>query len=189
MAEQLSSDSFKKRQETKLELIRRYVTAPDAVLTTLFTLQRSDDPEIRKQATEALRGIFDRHELGLGAPGIGAKWGWQLDLEGRKIIARVRVKSVSPESPAELAGLRAGDILLNADGTPLSGDNCVGEWKARCILLEPGKEVKLDIRRGKLLKIKLIPGPADRNAMRSEKPGEFDHWTQTQRARLMGKSG
>ena len=60
-------------------------------------------------------------------------------------IAFKQVTVVNPDSPAEMAGLQVGDIILAADGKELNGDT---KHDALLITGEPGTEVKLLILRG-----------------------------------------
>ena len=60
-------------------------------------------------------------------------------------IAFKQILSVNPGSPAEVAGLQVGDIILTADGQELNGDIA---HDVMLITGEPGSKVKLLILRG-----------------------------------------
>jgi len=58
--------------------------------------------------------------------------------------ALVQIAAVAPDSPAEQAGLQAGDVILAIDGQPITGiDNVVSAIKSNA-----GREISLTIRRG-----------------------------------------
>ena len=59
--------------------------------------------------------------------------------------AGVRIAAVSPDSPAQKAGLRADDVLLSVDGQSISGNGATSVENARALLgkLKQGQVVKL----------------------------------------------
>jgi len=58
--------------------------------------------------------------------------------------ALVQIAAVAPDSPAEQAGLQAGDVILAIDGQPITGiENVVAAIKSNA-----GREISLTIRRG-----------------------------------------
>ena len=67
-----------------------------------------------------------------------------------------RVITVFPDSPAETAGLRAGDIIIGPTGSPFTEYREVRSWT---MLSEVGEERRLDlIRDGDHLELALVPG-------------------------------
>lgn len=76
-----------------------------AALEDPFT--RYEDPESTKQTREHMSGSFE---------GIGAT----LEAIDRETGAGVRVVNVYPEGPADKAGVKAGDIFQEVDGTDVS---------------------------------------------------------------------
>ena len=64
------------------------------------------------------------------------------------------IGEVLPGEPAAQAGLRPGDLILEADGTPIED---WGDW-VRYVQDRPGRPIRLRIRRGeKTLTLELIP--------------------------------
>ncbi len=87
------------------------------------------DPSVSQRAREQTRQKFQ---------GIGAR----IDEQDGEIV----IVSVFPDSPAEGAGLQAGDVITAVDGTPIAGET--PEQTALRIRGEAGTDVVLTIRRG-----------------------------------------
>ncbi|QGG93975.1 S1C family serine protease [Actinomarinicola tropica] len=72
-----------------------------------------------------------------------ARHAW-LGVEGRRTTEGALVSAVVPHSPADTAGLRAGDVLLHADGEPLPS---MGTLAALIRAAEPGDPISLTFLR------------------------------------------
>ncbi len=82
---------------------------------------------------------------------------------GLKDTRGVLVNEVAPGSPAERAGLRAGDVLVSFDGTPLADG---GQYRNRAALARPGSTVVLGVvREGRRLDIPVRVGQLDEAAL------------------------
>lgn len=91
------------------------------------------------------RSIFKRPELR------------SVGLEG---LMTPMVGSVSPNSPAEDAGLKPSDLILRADGSQLHSPGDLSDY----IKANPGKAIQLDVERGgKLIQILVSPRVPDEN--------------------------
>ncbi len=108
-----------------------------------FLVERGDR-EIEIQATPERGVVIDA----LGKP-------QQLGVLG--LIQPARIGGVSPGSPAELAGLLVGDIILRADGKPVEGFADL----QRTVLASGGKPLALLVqRRGEKLEFQVAPAAA-----------------------------
>jgi hypothetical protein len=88
-----------------------------------------------------------RHRMGPG-PGLG------IVMSPNTAAAGVKVAAVSPDSPAQKADLRAGDVILSVDGKSVGGGGTAAVEKARELLgeLKKGQVVALRVaRQGKTL--------------------------------------
>jgi serine protease Do len=63
---------------------------------------------------------------------------------GEKEARGVLVGDVSPNSPAQAAGLQRGDIILEVNGKPMSDSN---QLRMSISMMQPGSEVKLKVMR------------------------------------------
>ncbi len=68
----------------------------------------------------AAEGVVRRGYLGVAIQPVDANLAEQLGVEGKK---GVLVAEVFPDTPAEKAGLKAGDVILSFDGTGVSSPN------------------------------------------------------------------
>jgi putative serine protease PepD len=67
-----------------------------------------------------------------------------LGIEGEDDETGPMLRTVAADSPAELAGLAAGDVLVEIDGTPVSAmSDVIVALRAH----RPGDEVAIDYRR------------------------------------------
>jgi serine protease Do len=75
----------------------------------------------------------------------------------------VVVNQVNPGSPAEQAGLKAGDVLTHFDGAPLTEG---GQYRNRAALARPGSSVNLALLRdGKHLELSVTVARLDEDAL------------------------
>ena len=84
---------------------------------------------------------------------------------------RVEITDVEDDSPAELAKLKAGDILVSIDGQKVPGAAAVvSEIRGR----KPGQDVKFEIERdGKTLEVKVKLGEYTETAIKRELESRF----------------
>ena len=87
-------------------------------------------------------GRVRRGEIGVNAQTITPLLAEALKLPGE---AGVILSDVSPGSPAERAGLRAGDLLVSLDGKPMENGR---QFRINVYSRGAGQQVTLDVRRG-----------------------------------------
>jgi regulator of sigma E protease len=73
------------------------------------------------------------------------------------------VGSVTTNSPADEAGIKADDMVLRADGKPLRSMGDLGDY----IKANPGKTIMLDVERaGKVIQLPVLPRVPDKNNLK-----------------------
>jgi serine protease Do len=99
---------------------------------------------VRRGAAEKDLEVYLGEPKAVGAPGRPAKRP-HLGLTVSRAGERLKIEDVVPRSPAEKAGLKAGDILLEADGEPMRNPEAL---RQALLKKSPGEELRLGIRRG-----------------------------------------
>jgi S1-C subfamily serine protease len=101
--------------------------------------------------------IQPRIEVPMPQPPGDEEWGLPEELPGLEmrpylgvryetVEAGARIVAVEPDTPAEAAGLRAGDVIRAVDGAPVGEGN--PDLAARILEHAPGDEVELSVQRG-----------------------------------------
>ncbi|BCX48891.1 hypothetical protein HAHE_27990 [Haloferula helveola] len=107
-----------------------------------------DNPEVRDRVLVVLKALV-LGELEQSRPGFvgitmsSVKVGGEAD-DG----IGVQVLAVSKNSPADKAGLKAGDVVVSLEGKTWKTENAQDEFAGRVGALKPGTEVNLGILRG-----------------------------------------
>ncbi|MGQ9887652.1 MAG: PDZ domain-containing protein [Aggregatilineales bacterium] len=84
--------------------------------------------------------------------------------KGLNVTEGALIVEVAPNSPAERAGLRAGDVVTAVDGDPVDARRTLA---ARLLPYEPGDTVVLTVlRAGETLKLEVILGQFERRGLR-----------------------
>lgn len=124
-------------------LIHRYYVQPvdDARLTSVAVrraaesmIEQLGDPHARYLDEATYEKLMRRTEGLTGGIGV----------EIAEVRGRVVIQSVRGASPADLAGLRRGDLLLEIDGLPLDAEQLIET--AALLTGEPGAEVRLRVQ-------------------------------------------
>ncbi len=114
----------------------------------------------RKVMTQLIAtGHVDRAQLGITVQTANGK---DAEYVGLKEIRGVTVEGFQPGSPAEKAGLQAGDVIIAVDGSPV---DYVAQLQQRIAFRRPGEKVEVEVaRRGgerKTLTVKLEAAAQD----------------------------
>ncbi len=86
-------------------------------------------------------GEVRRGWLGVGIQEVSAELAEQFDLES---ASGVLLSDILPDSPAEEAGLRRGDVITEIDGTPFGS---LQDFRNRIASIDPGTETRLTVIR------------------------------------------
>jgi serine protease Do len=115
-------------------------------------------------------GSIQRGFLGIGIQNLTAdmaKWFGNGDLKG------ILVSEVSPESPAEKAGIQRDDIVVELDGQPVTD---VGSFRSRVASTRPGTEVRLGLlRNGERVDMTVALGTLDAEGTVRSGDGVAEH--------------
>jgi len=107
-----------------------------------------------------VEGKVVRGYLGLTVQPLSAELAEAMRIDARQ---GVLVSQVDAGSPAEHAGLRAGDVLTHFDGTPLSEG---GQYRNHAALARPGASVNLSVlREGRRLELPVRAARLDEEAL------------------------
>jgi serine protease Do len=123
-----------------------------------FTIPVDTVLEVLAQISE---GGVERGWLGVSIQPLDRDLAAHLGIPG---TTGVIVNSVAEGSPAEKAGLRAGDVLTDYAGRPVDAEKeeDLGDFQRRVARTEPGAQVTLGVRRegrGKTLRVTLAAQP------------------------------
>jgi hypothetical protein len=120
-----------------LEIVCRLADADE--LPKFRAAARSETPAMRKKLEAPLPAA---------APRLGLAWKWEAEGETRDPVlgggsaCRLRISSITPDSPAAQAGLRVGDCLASIDGHAI-----MNEAMLPAAVLQAGAETTLEVVR------------------------------------------
>ena len=147
----IASDDFAEREASQAKLLEWSEKNPKVAASALLKLSESDeDPEVRKRCELILRALGEADYLSEGQGYIGILMQEEMLEAGGENDAPmgIRVLDVMPGTPAEKAGLRAGDLIVALDGSGWKGIGAVTEFGEVISAKKPLVEVKLSVRRG-----------------------------------------
>lgn len=152
LAKKLGDADFATREKAQQEIQAEGKVNPSALIDFLkATWLAKDDPEVRTRCEAIIRElIVVRGFLGIHMldSRLAAERGAvpQNDAEALK-PGRVVVGQIEPESPAEKAGFKTGDIILGSDGKPLAEESPLLDLTARIQRKFPGSAMEFSVLR------------------------------------------
>jgi S1-C subfamily serine protease len=159
-ADAAAADSSKQAGESREQSEQRLKQAQERMESAAremaqLSMQLSDEQGMQHREMFMLQGR--RPQLGMA---IDMRAGDKDDKQD-KGGEGVRVVSVSPGGPAEVAGVRANDVVTSLGGTALKGDarqSAAHQLLAIMGTVKPGESLPIEFRHdGKLVKGKVIP--------------------------------
>lgn len=146
----LASGDFKSRENGQTEILAWARLQPEASMEELLRYSRdSKDPEVRERCMAVLRElVMDQYmSEGPGFLGIGFEYRAGVIPEVAKPSHAIRVKSVSPDTPAEKVGLQADDLIVSLNGKGWTDASAALDFAKQVASVKPGTKVKLMIFR------------------------------------------
>jgi len=146
----LSSENFNERESSQSKIVdwaREKKKAATSVIVKLSKL--SEDPEVRQRCAVILRELSNEDYLsdGIGYLGINmAEEAFPADEAGQQRIG-IRIRGVMRGSPADEAGLKAGDLILGLDGETWNKVGSVNIFTDTIGRKKPLVEVVLSVKR------------------------------------------
>jgi C-terminal processing protease CtpA/Prc len=180
LLENLGSEKFKEREAAQGELIKW--VEKNGVREIYQTYVNSDDPEVRARCHRILRDQSDKDYLNDGQGYMGVQMREEMSLiEGdERPRACVRIALVVPDGPADIAGLKAGDLIVSMDQEKWYEPNVMELLIKKIADYKPLRKVNLIIQRTgeiNLLEIPVVLGKRpvpDLRMMRHEAMQELD---------------
>jgi membrane-associated protease RseP (regulator of RpoE activity) len=168
----LASDDFKQREAAQTELLAWARAHPSGASQEIWERYRSSpDPEVRQRCLTVLRELITELYLseGPGFLGIGMTYG-SVVLPGEIAPAHaVLVTTVRQGTPANRAGIQAGDMIVRLDGKRWADESSPEKFSEQIAAKKPGVAVKLGIvRDGKSVELDavLVRRPANLQLLR-----------------------
>ncbi len=147
----LSDEEFQVRQESQEKLLKwSSENTARAIPLLIVEAESDDDPETRERVTNVLRGLSDRDYMSEGSAYLGINMREEAlpEAPGQKEGVGIRVVEVMIGSPAEVAGLKGGDLLMSLDGKGWSKAGATAVFADLIAEMKPLSEVVLCVRRG-----------------------------------------
>ncbi len=164
LLEGLSSDEFKQRESSQLEMQKWGDANGEAGVKAIYKIySESDDPEVISRCLLVLRKLSEKDYMsdGKGYLGVQLAEEW-LQVPGEeKAQIGIRITHVMPGSQAEIAGIKAGDVIVSMDGKKWHEQGAINELINTVSSYKPLRKVVFEIKRAdeeKLLEIPVILG-------------------------------
>ena len=148
--ERLASEEFTIREGAQSDLVSWALKSPQVATPKILRLfQEDDDPEVRKRALDILKEIGNIDYLSEGQGYLGILMQEEpLDaLQGGKVRFGIRVLDVMKGSPAELADLKMGDLIISLDGKAWEEAGAVTQFSDTVAAKKPMVKAVLMVQR------------------------------------------
>jgi predicted metalloprotease with PDZ domain len=158
----LGSQQFQVRENAQSELLAWGRGMPEPAMAELLRQTKiADDPEVRNRCLEVLRDlVMDEYgKEGKGYIGISMEDMVANLPEEPKPRNVIRVTNVLPKTPADQAGIRVNDLIVELNGKSWGDNDTFRQFQEKIQGLKPNSNVELKILRdGALLDLKFKLG-------------------------------
>ncbi len=160
----LSSEEFKQREAAQVEFEKWANEKGSEGVATIYQLYvGADDPEVRNRCLRVLRIQSEKDYMNDGKGYLGVTLAEEeLEVAGEeKPRIGIRITFVIPGSQAEIAGIKAGDIIASMDGKKWHAQGAINELIETVASYKPLRKVVFEIKRqgeDKLLEVPVILG-------------------------------
>lgn len=146
----LADQAFHVRQESQEKLLKwSSENAEQAIPLLIVKAESHEDPETRERVTNVLRGLSDNDYMSEGSAYLGINMREEAlpEAPAQKGGVGIRVVEVMKGSPAEVAGLKGGDLLVGLDGVRWTEVGATTVFADTISEMKPLSEVVLAVRR------------------------------------------
>ncbi len=160
LLEGLSSEEFKQREVSQVEIEKWVAEKGSAGVAAIYQLYvGADDPEVRNRCLRVLRIQSEKDYMNDGKGYLGVT----LDEEELEVAGEekprigIRITFVMPGSQAEIAGIKAGDIIASMDGKKWHARGAINELIETVASYKPLRKVVFEIKRQGEDKLSEVP--------------------------------
>ncbi len=156
----LSSEEFKRREASQVEAEKWVNEKGSAGVAAIYQLYvGADDPEVRTRCLRILRTQSEKEYMNDGKGYLGVQLSEEnLEIAGEdKPRIGVRVNYVMPGSQAEIAGIKAGDIIASMDGKKWHQQGAINELIETVASYKPLRKVVFEIKKQGEEKLSEVP--------------------------------
>jgi hypothetical protein len=164
LLEGLSSEEFKQRELSQVEIEKWVAEKGSAGVAAIYQIYvGADDPEVRNRCLRVLRIQSEKDYMNDGQGYLGVTLAEEeLEVAGEeKPRIGIRITFVMPRSQAEIAGIKAGDIIASMDGKKWHAQGAINELIETVASYKPLRKVVFEIKRqgeDKLTEVPVILG-------------------------------
>lgn len=158
LVRELAADEFTGREAAQKNLLDWARKGKRLAAKELFQLSEgSEDPEIRQRCSLILRTLSDEDYLqdGTGYLGINMAEEKIAVPEGEKMGFGIRVIDVMRGSPADMAGVKRGDLITGLNDKTWQEEGALDRFREAIAKMKPLTEVDLAINREALEPLKM----------------------------------